>query len=307
MKSVARIILILTVLTVGTLSIAYEPDLPVNELTGIYTSEHSKFVNIAGTNVHYRVEGDGPAVILIHGTSSSLHTWDAWTDALKHHYTVVRLDLPAFGLTGPRPDKDYSIGAYVSVVRELMDSLGIQSAAVAGNSLGGDIAWRLAVTHPDRVNKLILVDAAGYPREPGDLPAIFMTTPVAMAIMPHLAPRFMYGQNVKDAYHDHSRIDDALVDRYRNLMLREGNRQAMVDRINEPFVDEHSRIASITQPTLIQWGKHDRWIPPGHAERFKNDIPHSKLIWYEAGHVPMEELPSETVKDALDFLSEKKP
>lgn len=305
MKSLIKASIILVVAVTALLAIAFVPGTPVDALANSYTNAHSRFADIDGMRVHYRDEGAGSTVVLIHGTSSSLHTWDAWTEALKSHYRVVRLDLPAFGMTGPRPDKDYSIAAYVSVVRKLMDDLGIQQAAVAGNSLGGDIAWRLAVTHPERVSRLILIDAAGYPRDPDDLPAIFMMAkmPVVKDIMPHLAPRFMYVQNVRDVYHDPLRISDDLVDRYRDLMLRDGNRQAMIERINEPFVDEHTRIKTIKQPVLIQWGRHDRWIPPSHAERFAQDIPGSVLKWYEAGHVPMEELPDETVRDAMVFLS----
>jgi pimeloyl-ACP methyl ester carboxylesterase len=304
MKTVATSITALLVATLALLGLAYTPGIPVETLASTYANADSRFLDVDGMKVHYRDEGQGPALLLIHGTSSSLHTWDAWTRTLKQNHRVIRFDLPAFGLTGPRADKDYSIAAYVELARKVLDRLEIAQAAVAGNSLGGDIAWRMALTHPERVSKLILVDAAGYPRAPEEMPFVIKlaSTPVVQDIMPHLAPRFMYVQNVREVYHDTDRIDGTLIDRYRDLMLREGNRQAMVDRINMPFVDEHQRISSIRQPVLIQWGRHDRWIPATHAERFASDIPGAILKWYEAGHVPMEELPDATAKDAMEFL-----
>lgn len=306
MRKLSKAVAITLLAVTAVLGLAYTPGIPVNALAATYATGESRFMDIDGLRVHYRDEGEGPALLLIHGTSSSLHTWDAWTDTLKSTHRVIRFDLPAFGLTGPRADKDYSIAAYVALAFKVLDRLEIPKAAIAGNSLGGDIAWRMAVAQPQRVSKLILVDAAGYPRNPDELPFVFLLakTPVVQDIMPHLAPRFMYVQNVRDVYHDANRITDALIDRYRDLMLREGNRQAMIERINMPFVDEHQRIATLRLPVLIQWGRHDRWIPAAHGERFATDIPNAILKWYDAGHVPMEELPSETVKDAAAFLDQ---
>ena len=116
-----------------------------------------------GLSVHYRDEGAGPPLLLLHGTGSSLHTWDAWTDALRGHFRVIRMDLPGFGLTGPNRDDDYRIERYVEFVEAFRRRLGLESFALAGNSLGGEIAWSYTVAHPDRVSALVLVDPAGYP------------------------------------------------------------------------------------------------------------------------------------------------
>jgi pimeloyl-ACP methyl ester carboxylesterase len=87
-------------------------------------------------------------VVLVHGTAASLHTWDDWTDSLKKDYRVIRMDIPAFGLTGPHPDADYSIEAYVAFLGQFLDQLDIDSMYLAGNSLGGNIAWNFAASLP---------------------------------------------------------------------------------------------------------------------------------------------------------------
>ena len=145
---------------------SYEPDLPFAELVAKYTNDESEFVDVAGMRVHYRDEGSGDVpLILLHGTGASLHTWDGWTPVLVHDFRIIRLDLPGFGLTGPAPDSDYTVQAYVEYLAAFADALGIERFHLAGNSLGGQIAWNFATRYPDRVMKLVLIDSAGYPKE----------------------------------------------------------------------------------------------------------------------------------------------
>ena len=136
-------------------------DLPLAELTPKYAGSASHFVKIDGVDIHYRDEGQGPPLVLLHGSSSSLHTWDGWVAKLADHRRIVRLDLPGYGLTGPAPDKDYSAARYARVVVALLDRLGIHRADIAGNSLGGRVALTVALDHPSYVGRLVLVDAAG--------------------------------------------------------------------------------------------------------------------------------------------------
>jgi pimeloyl-ACP methyl ester carboxylesterase len=126
-------------------------DIPVEELKLEYANEQSEFMELNGLSVHYRDEGEGMPVVLVHGTAASLHTWDDWTNTLKEHYRVIRMDIPAFGLTGPDPKGDYSIDGYVGFLAQFLDQLHIDSMYLAGNSLGGNIAWNFASEHPDKV------------------------------------------------------------------------------------------------------------------------------------------------------------
>jgi pimeloyl-ACP methyl ester carboxylesterase len=155
------------------LFLTWAPDRPVEELKARWAQAPSQFITVQGMQVHVRDEGprDDPVpVVLLHGTSASLHTWEGWTGALKGQRRVIRFDLPGFALTGPHPHDDYSIDAYVRFVVATLDRLGIARCVLAGNSLGGQIAWAVAATHPTRVERLVLVDAAGYPFEPQSVP-----------------------------------------------------------------------------------------------------------------------------------------
>ncbi|GAB4395991.1 MAG: alpha/beta hydrolase [Microscillaceae bacterium] len=257
-----------------------------------------------GMSVHYRDEGQGPALILLHGTAASLHTWDAWTEILKKKYRVIRLDLPAFGLTGPHPARKYQIQDYIAFLRIFTHKLGLNSFHLAGNSLGGHIAWEFALDYPRVVEKLILIDPAGYPlkRNP---PFVFRLarTPVVNQLVRYITPRFFFRNNLEQVYHQDSLITEELIDRYYDLARREGNRQAFIDRANTPATTRYARLGDIIAPTLVMWGQEDAWIPASLADKFAKAIPNAKVRLYEeAGHVPMEELPKPTAFDAQKFL-----
>jgi pimeloyl-ACP methyl ester carboxylesterase len=280
-------------------------DIPHAELLPRYGGGASRFVVVEDVSVHYRDEGSGPPLVLIHGTSSSLHTWDGWVARLSSHHRVLRLDLPGFGLTGQAPDRDYSAVRYARVVAALMSKLGIDRADVAGNSLGGRVALTLALEHPERVRSLVLVDAAGLSGQKP--PAIFAIarTPVLGRALRWLTPRAIVRRNVEDVYGDRSRVTETLVDRYYELTRHEGNRAALLDRLTgpaDPPLDD--RLAELRVPVLLEWGGRDPWIPPSFAQRFAGGIHGARLVTYpEAGHVPIEELPEATATDAEAFLA----
>ncbi|MCU0805294.1 MAG: alpha/beta fold hydrolase, partial [Burkholderiales bacterium] len=163
--SVAALVLVVS----AFVAINWAPDRPVSALKQRWAPPPSTFVEVAGMQVHLRDEGprdDATPVVLLHGTSASLHTWQGWADALKDERRVIRFDLPGFGLTGPTPDGVYTMDAYVRFVLAMLDRLGVQRAVLAGNSFGGSVAWATALAAPDRVAKLVLVDSAGYPMNP---------------------------------------------------------------------------------------------------------------------------------------------
>lgn len=285
-------------------------DIPVDELKSRYANGHSRFVPIEGMSVHYRVEGnasDSVPLLLLHGTGSSLHTWDGWVEVMQSSRKIIRLDLPAFGLTGPAPSRDYSPEAYQRVVVALLDSLKVPLVDIAGNSLGGHIAWYIALKHPHRARKLVLIDAVGYPLDKSDKPIGFVLAgiPILNKILTFITPRSVVGQSVLDVYADDTRVTDDLVTRYFELTLRPGNRQAFIDR-SRPFdVDSaFARIPSIIHPTLILWGAEDYFVPVSMGRAFERDLPNDTLVIVpNAGHVPMEELPVETAKIATEFLN----
>jgi pimeloyl-ACP methyl ester carboxylesterase len=263
--------------------------------------------------VHLRDEGprnDPLPIVLLHGTSASLHTWDGWVRALRPQRRVIRFDLPGFGLTGPfagqyTPD-DYRGDTYARFVLDLLDTLKLQRVVMAGNSLGGEVAWRTAVMAPRRVASLVLVDAAGPAYVPLEVPLGFQLAriPVLNRISQWALPRSLVAQSVASVYGDPSKITPELVDRYFELALREGNRRALGLRIQHLTLGEDAeRIATLTQPTLILWGGRDRLIPPSVGRQFQQEIAGSRLVVFdELGHVPQEEDPLRSVKPVKEFL-----
>lgn len=283
------------------------PDKSIGELKLKYTDGESEWVTINGMETHFKKEGTGPPLVLIHGTGASLHTWDDWTDGLLNYCTVYRMDLPAFGLTGPSPDADYTIDAYVDFIDDFVISQGLDSFVIGGNSLGGSIAWAYTVNHPSKVSKLILLDAGGYPQEDKTEALAFKiaNNPFLRPLMKHITPKSFIEKNMIQVYGDDSKVTDELVTRYHDMALREGNRQAFIDRVHTRHADLSKRIKEINCPTLIQWGEEDTWVDLNNAYKFDRDIATSKLIIYPGvGHVPMEEAPSQTVLDVIEFLQE---
>jgi pimeloyl-ACP methyl ester carboxylesterase len=284
-------------------------DLPLTDLKTKYANPPSSFVNVDGMAVHFRDEGDYSdtiPVVLLHGTGSSLHTFDAWTNTLKKQRRVIRLDLPAYGLTGPFPDRNYSVEHYVDFIEHFLNRIGVKQCVIGGNSLGGGIAWNYTVKYPHRVEKLILINASGYPTKSESVPVAFRLArvPVISTLFKWITPRFVAKSSVDNVYHDNTKVTKTLVDRYFELTLREGNRQAFVDRLQtQNDTTRYHSISSIQQPTLILWGEYDQLIPVENAHKFHNDLTQSQLvIMNDVGHVPMEELPQESLKAVLVFL-----
>lgn len=306
MKKALLIIVVILVLLAAVGLWLYHPDLPLDYLKSKYAGGESRFMEVAGMQVHYRDQGQGPTLVLLHGTASSLHTWDGWAGHLADRFRVVRLDLPGFGLTGPSPAGDYRINAYVSLVTAFLDKLGITSCHLAGNSLGGRIAWNLAWQHPGRVKKLILIDPSGMPWT-GPLPLAIRLArlPLLGGLLKYVAVRSLVADSVRQVYGDPTKVSDALVQRYYELMLRPGNRAAFAQRAALVVQGDTGGLKRIQAPTLIMWGEADAWIPVSDAAKFTQLIPKARVIIYPGvGHVPMEEIPERTAADAQRFLLE---
>jgi pimeloyl-ACP methyl ester carboxylesterase len=281
-------------------------DIPAAEIEKKYALPESKFIQIDGLRVHYTDEGNskGPVVVLIHGTGASLHTWQGWLPVLKKYFRVVRVDLPAFGLTGPSASRDYSTAAYVKFLTVFLEKLNINLLMLVGNSLGGQVAWNFAATFPDRVNKLILIDSAGLPRLKSiPIPIRLARHPKFGRFARYVTPRFLVRNSLKEVYHDRTKITEKLVQRYFDMNLRDGNREAFIDRARQLKDTPGDALRKITAPTLIMWGRWDNWIPVAQAENFRKKILLSRVKIYDnAGHIPQEEIPEETALDALKFL-----
>jgi pimeloyl-ACP methyl ester carboxylesterase len=306
--SITAGVLLVTLSLVG--ASVWEPDRPVSSLTARWALPPSQFVEVEGLRVHLRDVGpreDPVPLVLLHGTSASLHTWEGWVTALEGTHRVMTLDLPGFGLTGPFPDGDARIVRTLELLRTLLAKLGVQRCVLGGNSYGGRLAWEFALRHPEHVEKLVLVDASGYPRDATSVPIGFRiaATPGLRKLAEVMLPRALIEKSLRNVYGDPSKVTPELVDRYFELTLREGNRGALARRMEQPFEGEVEKLKSLSMPALIMWGGEDRLIPPENGRRFARDLPHARLVMFETlGHVPQEEDPVRTAAEVEAFLAE---
>jgi pimeloyl-ACP methyl ester carboxylesterase len=286
---------------------AYAPTLPAEMLIARYANDRSKFVDVGGVRAHVRDQGnpDGIPLVLIHGSGSSLHEWEGWVRELGQKARLISVDLPGHGLTGAWPREEYTVEAYADFVEVLVDALNLDRFAIAGHSLGGAVAWTFAATRPDRVSQLILVDAAGYPREDGEAPwpTRLARTPVVGDIGIYFKPELMVRRSLKDAYADPAMATPERVRRTAELQRFPGNREATLSRARTQEPLDPTPLKRLVVPTLILWGAEDRWVPPADAFRFQNDIKGAKLeIFEKLGHSPMEEDPKATAAAVAAFL-----
>lgn len=305
-----------------------ETDRPAAEIDAKYSNAESEFLVLPDqTRVHYRDQGqaDGLPVVLIHGSNASLHTWELWVRELAPHYRMVTVDMPGHGLTGRTPADDYSSAAFVATLKSLVQHLNLPPFVLGGNSMGGGVSWRYALSHPDDVRGLLLLNASGpraWRRQPpavtpaidsaaasaqpaSDPPLAFslLRQPWFAAIGRYVDPYYLTVQGLRSAHYDTSLVTEALISRYYDLSLRAGTRAATLRRFGTDRPDAPVDLQALQLPVLVQWGKYDAVIPAVVGQRFKDALPDAQLIVYDnVGHIPMEEIPRRSAADAHAFI-----
>jgi pimeloyl-ACP methyl ester carboxylesterase len=299
----------IAILLGGCESIGFH-DFPTERVDAKYLRSGSSFMDVNGNNVHFILEGndDRPILVLVHGFTASLHTWDGWVEELKDDYLILRFDAPGFGLTGPMPDAhDFSADYMCNIVEQLTKKLGITRFNIAGNSMGGYIAWNYAWRYPEKIEHLIVVDPMSYQQKlPAEIRVI--SRPVGGAIAKRVTTENMVGKSVAGAYGDPQNIQPGVEKRYFDLFMREGNRASatriarkMARLSNSGYVS--LGITEISVPTLVMWGEKDTITPFELIEDWRRDLPDATYITYpELGHVPMEEDPVRTARDLHGYL-----
>jgi pimeloyl-ACP methyl ester carboxylesterase len=303
MKISAAVSLSLSALVVGAGAWLYTPDRPRLALETAYPAS---YLEVAGIRLRLRDEGprDAPVLLLLHGFGASLQTWDGWTAMLTPHWRVVRIDLPGFGLTGPDPTGDYSDRRTDQILLALLDRLDIARATLIGNSMGGRMAWLFAASHPERVEKLVLVSPDGFasPGVPYGKPD---ELPLLVRLLPYVLPKPLLRTSLAPAYADQKRLTNTTVTRYYNMMRAPGTRGAIVARAAQTMIEDPVPVlARIQAPTLLIWGERDAMIPFGNANDYLRAMPHATLAPLPGlGHIPFEEDPARSIVPLLTFLS----
>jgi pimeloyl-ACP methyl ester carboxylesterase len=283
----------------------WTPDKPRADLEARYAQPPSRFVTVEGVRFHLRDTGprDAPAVLLLHGFGSSLHTWDAWAALLQAERRVIRLDLPGFGLTGADPTGDYGDNRAAALLAALLDALGVARADVIGSSMGGRIAWRFAAERPGRVRRLVLMAPDGFASAGFEYDKPIGISPL-MRALPFTLPMPLLRAGVAPAYADAASLTPEALERYRDMMLAPGVRGAILDRMRvHALVRPEPHLRRITAPVLLLWGAEDRMVPAAHAADYAAVLRDSRtVVLPRLGHVPMEEAPAVSLAPVLDFL-----
>ena len=300
--------LTVTIVIAGAVMWAWRSDIPAQEIQLKYGGAPSRFIRVLGMDVHFRDQGnpnDSLPLVLIHGTSSSLHTWEGPIKAMGGSRRIITFDLPGFGLTGPSPDNTYSYASWNQFLDSLTNRLGIEQFYLGGNSLGGGIAWNYALHQPKKLAGLILIDASGYPKknESGSIGFRLAAVPGLNLLMLRLTPRILIRRSLEAAYGQTELVTEELVDRYLELLLREGNRSAALSLFRNPLRPDPMRIREIRVPTLVIWGREDKLIDYRNASQFAQDIPGAHAVVLDGiGHVPMEEDPKAVSQVIIAFM-----
>jgi len=275
-------------------------------------------LTLHGDRIAYRQAGSGPALVLIHGITSSSATWEHVMPGLARHFTVIAPDLIGHGASD-KPRGDYSLGAHASNIRDLMVVLGHERASVVGHSLGGGIAMQFAYQFPERCERLALVDSGGLGREvnlllrAATLPGAELVLPLLAATRVLEAGRLAGGvlgrlglrarTDVEEIAHGHATLSDAqaraaFVHTLRAVVEPSGQR---VDASNRLHLSAHI-------PFLLVWGAHDSIIPISHGEAAHEQVPGSRLeVFDSSGHFPQLDEPARFVDVLVDFLESTEP
>ncbi|MCG8440607.1 MAG: alpha/beta hydrolase [Caulobacterales bacterium] len=280
-------------------------DLEPSVVEARYVTASDRFLVIDGTRTRVREEGrvDSQTVVLVHGFTDSLETWDGWAAELTDQYQIVRYDLRGHGLTGPDPDKRYDIDARAAFLGEVLDALGLERAAVGGSGLGGYVAWKYAHANPSRVDRLVLVAPMAFPYagvgpEPNP-------TPGWMTRVPKLAPWWGWPRVVDTIYADPGRAGPEVEQRRRAMGRRQGNAVALVEHAMAQTVpaDPGPQLAEIAAPILLLWGAWDAILSEDQVDEWREALPDvHAIVFPDLGHVPHQENPEVTAAVVSAFL-----
>jgi pimeloyl-ACP methyl ester carboxylesterase len=312
-RTAAKVALgVLVALCVAALiAVAVYRDVPAEELEAAFAQPPSRFMMIDGVRIHYRDEGNGPTIVLLHANYSSLYMWEPWVERLRSRYRIIRLDLPAHGLTGPAPDNDYTLERMQSLFEGFIAAQRLERFVLAGTSIGGTIAMRYAADHPDRVAQLVLISPGSLePRVRG------RTTPVEIPaivnVLAYITPRSFTRYMLSNDYGDPARLDEAIVTQWYTMWRREGNRLAMLELLRQYVsggVEE--KIRAVQAPVLLLWGEHNRRVPVALAYETRALLENAAEVRLEilpgVGHMLVQEAPQQSASIIEGYLAQKYP
>ncbi len=277
-----------------------------------YRTADSKFIDMDGVRIHYYDQGQGPAILLIHGSSESLRTWDGVAAALTAHYRVVRFDVPDNGLSAADPKRRYTVEDDGVRISALMDMLGIERFAIGGSSWGGTIAYNYAINNPDRVAALVLISIPGLRPVNAYFSAYRGLSKFDLWMNNYYMPPSQVETSIRSVTANPSFLDPALIRQYQDMINqrgRPGEWRARLAQLIPAEADARAQVdlAKVTAPTLIAWGRNNPAYGPGCADDLETVLVKAptvkKVIYDNVGHKVEREAPERLGKDMEAFMA----
>jgi len=283
-------------------------DIPAAELEARYLDDSSKFLNLNGVRIHYRDQGEGPTLLLIHANFSNLIDWDPVVEELIDSHRVIRFDMPSHGLTGPDPSGDYSLARTVEITERFVDALGLEQFSIGGTSLGGTVSLHYSSKHPDRVEQLVLLSPGALEGREQARRGVPESARVLEIILPRALPEFM----LRSAWGQTSEVPDEMIDRWHDMWLREGQRAAQLDRLSQYNSGDLEGVAAdIKAPTLLLWGEANPQAKVDQAyelEEMLTGVDSLRMIIYPGvGHMAYQEAGTRIGRDIRAWLAGELP
>ena len=298
------LLLTVIVLYIAWVLIVYR-DIPMSELEKKYGGDNVLRHEVDGVSLAYKVEGQGPAIVLIHSHYWTMRFWQTWVDQLKQNYTVIRYDLTSHGLTGPDPTRDYSRKRASQLLESLLQHIGVDKVSLVGSSTGGAIAFYYAATRPDQVRDLVMINTPGMPR----LSNQYMERglPWWGGYVFYLLPKNIFRAFLQAPVIDDSLITDDVLTEFHEMYRGSGNRMAEFHRMRGwEKTDPAPLLKNIRVPTLIMWGEKNPQLPVDSVELFEQRLVNAerveKIVYPDVGHVIPFEIPQQSVADTERFL-----
>jgi len=312
---VAALLVLLIASAAAAWALWRAPDRPAAELEAKYLQAQDHFAELpGGLRLHYRDQGnqggpDQPTLLLLHGYGDSYATWEGWATALQARYRVISLDLPGHGLSAAPEGYLLDSDALARVVADFATQLQLPPVVLAGNSMGGGVAWKVALAAPEKLRALVLVAAAGWPANTqGQSPSLafrVLQHPLGRWVLARIDNKPLIAQGLRSQVYDKSLITEALVERWADYQLYPGHRPILMSVAPGSHSQASAeKLATIKLPTLVLHGEVDPLIPVENGRKFAAAIAGAKLITYpNVGHLPQREIPGQSAADLSAFLA----
>ena len=296
-------------------------DIPREELEAKYATGPSQFLDLPdGARIHFRDEGrpESPVIVLLHGFNGSLFNFERLVPLLAKDFRLISIDLPGFGLTGAIPSANYTTESFMDTVTRLTNQLGIEKFLIAGNSMGGGVAWRYTLENPTKVEGLILLASSGvgskedvkkFEERENNPPIVWrlMNSTLFKKFLNYYTPKFFATEGLKRSVYDQKFADADHANQFHDLVLLQGSRNAILSMTmggrRQMYGPES--LSKITSPTLVIHGEEDNIIGFERSSVFKENIDNAEIkIYPEIGHLPMYEDPVRTANDIIKFFKD---